>query len=256
MDKDKKAFTLVELLVVIAIIALLVSILLPAIGKARKQAWQAVCATNLHSIGMGTMLYAEDNQSKVPPMNNSTDFGVNGTGTQRTNMWARMIQRFDIGVDKWAPWWNTGFLYRDKYLEDGHIFYCPSKAAPFKYEDYAKPQFPTPDEYGRVRMSYYYNPVCKATNNRVRRHNKIEEFGAGILLCTDLLEKDTTKNVFAHDGPGWNTLYGDGHVEFVSDYEIEDLINDNYIAFASNDYAIFDKVLDEFSPGEKVYRYE
>jgi len=55
-----KGFTLVELLVVIAIIALLMSILLPALGKVRKQAKDVLCETNLHQWGTIFAMYADD----------------------------------------------------------------------------------------------------------------------------------------------------------------------------------------------------
>lgn len=55
------AFTLVELLVVIAIIALLVSILLPALNKAKIQAQKAVCSSNIRQIHFSDSLYTEDN---------------------------------------------------------------------------------------------------------------------------------------------------------------------------------------------------
>jgi len=61
----KKAFTLVELLVVISIIALLVSILMPALGRAREQAKQVVCAAHLHAIGAAMITYAADNDGKL-----------------------------------------------------------------------------------------------------------------------------------------------------------------------------------------------
>ena len=63
---QKKAFTLIELLVVIAIIAVLMGVLLPVLGKARKQAWQAVCKSNLRQIGAAAELYAQDNDNTVP----------------------------------------------------------------------------------------------------------------------------------------------------------------------------------------------
>ncbi len=53
------AFTLIEVLVVVAIIALLVSILLPSLAKARAQARLAVCASNLHQLGVGVAAYAQ-----------------------------------------------------------------------------------------------------------------------------------------------------------------------------------------------------
>ena len=62
----KKAFTLVELLVVVAIIALLVSILLPAMGKAREAAKTTVCISNCHQWALGTIIYGADNKDCFP----------------------------------------------------------------------------------------------------------------------------------------------------------------------------------------------
>ena len=65
-DKSKPGFTLVELLVVVAIIALLVSILLPALGKAREQVKQVTCMSNLRQAGMCYALYLEENDGWFP----------------------------------------------------------------------------------------------------------------------------------------------------------------------------------------------
>jgi len=78
--KTKKGgFTLIELLVVIAIIAVLVSILAPALQKAKKQARNALCATNMSSWGKAVQMYAADNRDFFPnmgkdPINDSYDF--------------------------------------------------------------------------------------------------------------------------------------------------------------------------------------
>ncbi len=64
--RGQRAFTLVELLVVIGIIALLISILLPALGKARAQAKTTQCASNMRQIGQAILTYAGDQKGVLP----------------------------------------------------------------------------------------------------------------------------------------------------------------------------------------------
>jgi prepilin-type N-terminal cleavage/methylation domain-containing protein/prepilin-type processing-associated H-X9-DG protein len=81
------AFTLVELLVVVGIIAVLIAILLPALGKARASSRRVACGSNLHQVGIAIHAYANENKGsipygpKAPPMSFFNFYPVTGNVT-------------------------------------------------------------------------------------------------------------------------------------------------------------------------------
>jgi prepilin-type N-terminal cleavage/methylation domain-containing protein/prepilin-type processing-associated H-X9-DG protein len=82
--RSRHAFTLVELLVVIGIIALLISMLLPALNKARDSGRTVACLSNLRQLGMSLANYAADNKGYAYPMKYNDVPGQPGTGTSGT----------------------------------------------------------------------------------------------------------------------------------------------------------------------------
>jgi len=73
---SQPAFTLIELLVVIAIIAILASLLIPAIVRSKESGRSAACLSNLHQLGIALQLYVQDNQNRLPVMRDKSTNAV------------------------------------------------------------------------------------------------------------------------------------------------------------------------------------
>lgn len=86
-QRRRSAFTLVELLVVIGIIALLISMLMPALSKARQSALQIKCAANLRQIGIGFQMYRSDNRNWIGPLNSAVNYNAQSVTLKSYGMW-------------------------------------------------------------------------------------------------------------------------------------------------------------------------
>ncbi|HCN07010.1 MAG TPA: hypothetical protein DIT01_03685 [Lentisphaeria bacterium] len=108
-------FTLIELLVVIAIIAILASMLLPALNKAKTKAHDIMCVNNLHQIGVGIIAYAMDSENKTPFFLLGDDPTVGYSGNHLSDPIP-----YPLGLDTghWLMW-------KEKYISDEQSFNCP-----------------------------------------------------------------------------------------------------------------------------------
>ncbi|MCS7091550.1 MAG: DUF1559 domain-containing protein [Verrucomicrobiota bacterium] len=87
----RSGFTLVELIVVLAVIALLVGLLLPALGRAAARGRQAACMNHLRQIGIAMQLYADDHGGWLPTT-------THGRGSQES--WIFQLSDYLAGVDR------------------------------------------------------------------------------------------------------------------------------------------------------------
>src|ERR1051325_6809985 len=86
----RQAFTLIELLVVIAIIAILAALLLPSLSKGKQKAWTTRCISNLHQVGLGMKMFADDNNELYLISGGNIRWGAIDAGTGKPS-WMEQI---------------------------------------------------------------------------------------------------------------------------------------------------------------------
>ncbi|NQU12328.1 type II secretion system protein [bacterium] len=124
------AFTLVELLVVTAIVSMLASLLLPALKNARNRAKSGVCRANMRQLGMGWMMYADDNRGWIPENYMEGTYWAGKPGSAY----------FYEGIQAWMvndPWPNylgnggtgsglSGIGQTWPYIQSKGAYFCPA----------------------------------------------------------------------------------------------------------------------------------
>lgn len=185
VNSEKRAFTLIELLVVIAIIALLVSILLPSLNKAKELAAQVTCGSNLHSIGVGMLMYASDYDGLLP-MPLVANGVTYGTG---------VLANYGQGYGGFGKLLDTGIIDNRK------IFICPKRIGDWTstwWSPYTMRLEPPADwPSGATNANFFQNPAAW----------RVPDTGVYWFAADVYYEKN-------HGDEGINVLYQDGHVNW------------------------------------------
>ena len=189
-------FTLVELLVVIAIIALLLTMLTPALHLAREQAKMVVCSSNLRAIGLGVLLYLEEYDERFHNSPNGGKWDDIGYGTNNTG--EPLLPDPGGGVSYHAVYWGIAY---NEFIEDRKVFRCPSSQ---KIDTFGFP----PEQYLYKNSTYGLNNYV--SNQQIAAFKRPDE----VILCQDHIESRLDDNgdmlYFINGGinmPQWRINY-------------------------------------------------
>lgn len=174
-----RAFTLVELLAVIAIIALLVSLLLPALRKARLEAWKAMSLANVRSLGQAGAAYQNDQRGYLP---------IVPTGVPVPEVIRSVITWGGWGKHTSSWWSGNGGIFDiapasrplNPYLFDGHM---PSEKDDETRKVFHMPMLKDPsDKIGHQRNWNAYEPVFGTVVQNTDGSSCYDDVGTSYLL--------------------------------------------------------------------------
>lgn len=192
-----KKFTLLELLVVIAVIGILLTLLLPSLGRARKEAKKVVCMSNQSQMAKRVYLHSKTHNGKVPQASVSIGHHTRSFFKSGTNWGTR---------ENFANLWDSIAEIRE---DNGtaQMIYCPSQENEgFKWESYSSsgtfPQSHNPFGWShRVRAGYNFNP-WRVTNTWAAKYPRVELFEDETILITDLFTQanslQSTGDIMSH----------------------------------------------------------
>lgn len=183
--KCNRKFTLIELLVVIAIIAILASILVPALSRARYKAKLVLCTNNQKQLAEIVYMYADDFDGQLIP------YKVNGDYNMAEPNWSRTF--WEGATDSTRV--NLGIPYKLGYFGAAEsLCFCPVQTHPgWSYDTYAP--FPTAGTptgttwSPRIRAGYNYNPWRSDPSSTAPRYTRMARLDGESILTVDLLSQ-------------------------------------------------------------------
>ena len=190
----KRAFTLIELLVVIAIIAILAALLLPTLGRAKEAARATACLSNLHQVGIALQIYVQENNNKLPIMDNSPKDAAFSPDDSTNTLNSFYGTNAPINVVLAQPLGNVNVLR------------CPSDL-PQPSSD--NPLLRTNSEFEATGSSYFWNFLLNGEDADHLKMLAIPFSPKQVFLACDKSDFHIAR------GPnkGKNFLYADGHIK-------------------------------------------